>query len=134
MYFLCSSNSWGPTSLQSVNTIYIIFVTLNIIRTLLYTNKLLLQTVRCWELQIKNTINFSNLIIFYQNFNNSYIFILILFLYVKLLTFCSVIILLLFQVLEHNFLLYPFHIFALYLSQYILFLLNILLFVFCLFL
>ena len=134
MYFLCSSNSWGPTSLQSVNTIYIIFVTLNIIRTLLYTNKLLLQTVRCWELQIKNTINFSNLIIFYQNFNNSYIFILILFLYVKLLTFCSVIILLLFQVLEDNFLLYPFHIFALYLSQYILFLLNILLFVFCLFL
>ena len=134
MYFLCSSNSWGPTSLQSVNTIYIIFVTLNIIRTLLYTNKLLLQTVRCWELQIKNTINFSNLIIFYQNFNNSYIFILILFLYVKLLTFCSVIILLLFQVLEYIFHLCLYHIFVLYLYLYILFLLNILLFVFYLFL
>ena len=134
MYFLCSSNSWGPTSLQSVNTIYIIFVTLNIIRTLLYTNKLLLQTVRCWELQIKNTINFSNLIIFYQNFNNSYIFILILFLYVKLLTFCSVVILLLFQVLEYIFHLCLYHIFVLYLYLYILFLLNILLFVFYLFL
>ena len=39
MYFLRSNNSWGPASLQSV-----------------------LQTVRCWELQVKSTFDFSCLI------------------------------------------------------------------------